>query len=926
MPSALEKLVKILKLEQEQGCRNTAVIGGLERLAPSWHEEAHQQARRPEHHILVDELSDLLRAYVQIDTPEARSARIGYMLDRIMGRAKPPEAYQARLGDYAPPAPPAAAPAPAADESTAEGEAAPAEPPPEPRRRKEKARKAEARQEAAPQEKPQRQPARAEGKRGQGAGRAARDEDEDAQAGAGNGYHNESSRLDDYIDFSSSKPGKRDLPLPARLVRPPRIRREPIDPQAAADLLYGLNNSVDRVKGVGPKQQELLANLGIHTINDLLFYLPTRYDDYTQMIPIGRLTEKTLVTVIGTIRHAEVRAGKSGRRDFSMVVEDSTGRLGVTCFGQPYLGRTLQPGMQVLLRGQTSLYQNRIQLTNPEIQPLDIEDLQAARIVPVYPLTEGLNNRQLRRIIERALDYWESRIPDYLPEGTLERLDLADLGWALRQIHFPEGMDHHRHAQRRLAFDQLLMMQLTIMANRRQWQAVPAQPLPIEDDLLDGLIGTMFPYPLTGAQRRCIQEIRADMARAVPMNRLLQGDVGSGKTAVSAAALAIAVAGGGQAVLMAPTSILAEQHYIGISAALGRIPEGAFPSGRPVVGLLTGAVRGTEREGLLNGLRDGSVDVVIGTQALIQSGVEFRNLALGIIDEQHRFGVEQRGALRGKGTNPHLLIMTATPIPRTLALTLHADLDLSIIDEMPPGRTPVRTRVIEPTQRVKAWEMIEDQINQGRQAFIVYPLVEASERIEAESAVENYEALQKVFFRHRVGLLHGRMSPDEKDEVMAAFRERQFDVLVTTSVAEVGVDIPNATIIVIEGANRFGLAQLHQFRGRVGRGGFPSICLLIPDSQSPEALARLMILEKNSDGFALAQKDFELRGAGDLLGTQQSGKDALAALEGMDIAFIEAAQREARTLYAIDPDLEQPEHYLLAVRIRALQDARADIS
>jgi ATP-dependent DNA helicase RecG len=922
MPSALENLVKILRLEQKQGCRNTAVIGGLERFADHWHDEGHQQARRPDHHILVDEMSDLLRTYVYIDNPEDRASRIDYMLDRIMGRTAPPEAYRERLSAYTQPAPPQ----PSAKQDNVEAAVEHEQPAAEPRRRREKdkARKAKA-QSAQPPQPPR--AARAEGKRGgQGVHSAPRDEEDDP-ASSGAYASSESSRLDDFIDFSSAKPGKRDLPLPVQLSRPPRIRREPLDPQAAADLLYGLNNSVDRVKGVGPKQQELLAKLGIHTINDLLFYLPTRYDDYTRLVPIARLTPDSMVTVIGTIRRAEVRAGASGRRDFSMIVDDSTAQMSVTCFGQPYLGRTLQPGMQVVLRGQTSTYQNRIQLTNPEIQPLDVEDVQAARIIPVYPLTEGLNNRQLRRMIERALDYWEARIPDYIPEGTLERLDLAELGWALRQTHFPEGWDHQKHAKRRLTFDRLLMMQLTIMANRRQWQAVPALPLPISDALLEGLIGAMFPYPLTRAQRRCIADIRTDMARAVPMNRLLQGDVGSGKTAVAASALAIAVAAGGQAVLMAPTSILAEQHYIGISAAIANIPDKLLPGGqRPVVGLLTGSVRGSEREGILNGLRDGSIDILIGTQAIIQSGVEFRNLALAIIDEQHRFGVEQRGALRGKGRNPHLLIMTATPIPRTFALTIHADLDLSIIDEMPPGRTPVRTRVIEQTQRVKAWEMISDQIEQGRQAFIVYPLVEASDRIEAESAVENYKALSRVFFRHKVGLLHGRMSPDEKDEVMAAFRSRQFDVLVTTSVAEVGVDIPNATVIVIEGANRFGLAQLHQFRGRVGRGGFPSWCLLVPDTQSPEALERLRVLENTRDGFVLAQKDFELRGAGDLLGTQQSGKDSLHLLEGADIALIEAAQREARTLYVIDPDLEQPEHHLLAVRIRALQDARADVS
>ena len=342
----------------------------------------------------------------------------------------------------------------------------------------------------------------------------------------------------------------------------------------------------------------------------------------------------------------------------------------------------------------------------------------------------------------------------------------------------------------------------------------------------------MFPFPLTGAQRRSIEDIRADLTKPVPMNRLLQGDVGSGKTAVAATALAIALMNGKQAALMAPTSILAEQHYRGIERRLradAGQPDAARRQARDRPADRIGHAA-CEREAIYRGLADGSIDIVIGTHAIIQEGVEFKNLAVAIIDEQHRFGVEQRGALRGKGTNPHLLVMTATPIPRTLALTLYADLDLSIIDEMPPGRIPIRTRVIEPPQRERAYHFVETQLEEGRQAFIVYPLVEASETIDAQSAVEAYEQLQQVFFHHKVGLLHGRMKPAEKDEIMEQFRNHDFDVLVTTSVAEVGVDIPNASIIVIDGANRFGLAQLHQFRGRVGRGGHASYCLLVCDT------------------------------------------------------------------------------------------------
>jgi ATP-dependent DNA helicase RecG len=444
---------------------------------------------------------------------------------------------------------------------------------------------------------------------------------------------------------------------------------------------------------------------------------------------------------------------------------------------------------------------------------------------------------------------------------------------------------------------------------------------------LQSFINAIFPFPLTGAQRRAIEDVRADLTKPVPMNRLLQGDVGSGKTAVATTMLGIALMNGKQAALMSPTSILAEQHYRGISAAFERMPAELMPrEGKPVIALLTGSISSSDRDAVYRGLADGSIDIVIGTHAIIQGGVEFNNLAVAVIDEQHRFGVEQRGALRSKGTNPHLLVMTATPIPRTLALTLYADLDLSIIDEMPPGRIPIRTRVIEPPQRERAYHFVETQLEEGRQAFIVYPLVEASDTIEAKSAVESFEHLTQVFFRHKVGLLHGRMKPAEKDEIMDQFRNHVFDVLVTTSVAEVGVDIPNASIIVIDGANRFGLAQLHQFRGRVGRGGHASYCLLVCDSLLPEARDRLVALEQTNDGFKLAEIDWQLRGPGDLIGTRQSGQADLKLLEQMKPELVELAQREAKTIFEDDPELTMPEHRLLRERIEQLTNARSDVS
>ena len=964
MPSALETLVKILKLEREQGYKNTAVIGGLAAYCTNWKNEAHAQARRPEHHILVDELYDILIVYETFETRDERTARVNYMLDRITGRVPPPPEYLSRMPPpepkpealaealAEPPEPAQAVETPIAEVPTASADAQ-ASPPQQatelrPRERQErgdrndrsKNRRDENGQQASATPagaSAERQPRRDENNQqrqkqaqGQKQGQGQRQQNQGSRppqkmnGGEGRGGEDDFGRM----EFDRpSKPTKPDVAPMPRLARPPRKPRQPMETREAADIMRGLNASVEIVKGVGPKMAHLLNKLGIYTINDLLFFLPRRYDDYSKLNQINHLQPNELATVIGTVRHTEIRIGQRGRKDFYMVVDDGTARMGVTFFGQYYLQRQVRVDQQVVLRGLTSMFQGRIQMTNPEIQYLELEDLQKLGIVPVYPLTEGLNARTMRRLLQKTVEYWADHLPDYMPEGTLDRAELADLGWAIKNLHFPESWDHLEHAQRRYIFDQLLLMQLTIMANRRMWQATPSDSLNISDDQLEAFISTVFPFPLTGAQHRAIGDVRQDLTRTLPMNRLLQGDVGSGKTAVATTALGIALIAGKQAALMAPTSILAEQHYRGISAAFERMPADLLPrEGKPVIALLTGSITSGEREAIYRGMADGSIDIVIGTHAIIQEGVEFANLGVAIIDEQHRFGVEQRGALRSKGKNPHLLVMTATPIPRTLALTMYADLDLSIIDEMPPGRIPIRTRVIEPPQRERAYNFVEEQLIEGRQAFIVYPLVEASETIDAGSAVEAFEQLTKVFYHHKVGLLHGRMKPAEKDAIMEDFRNHVFDVLVTTSVAEVGVDIPNASIIVIDGANRFGLAQLHQFRGRVGRGGHASYCLLVCDTPLTEARDRLLALEQTNDGFVLAEIDWKLRGPGDLIGTRQSGQAELKLLEEMKPELVELAQREARTIFEEDPELTMPEHRLIKERIDQLQNARSDVS
>ncbi len=935
MPSPLETLVKILKLEREQGCRNSAVIGGLGAYSEHWSGEAHAHARKPEHHLLVDELSEQLRRYEGLENKADRMAAVAYMLDRIMGRVPPPPEWQAREvtpSASAPPPPPQVEFPP--EQPPTQAEERRAAPPPReasaerrdqrPRQEPRPARDGRDRQGRPTQQQRQEPPRRPQ--------RPKPEEDEDEggfeerEGGDGFGF-------DSYDTPSRSRGGKsgrgRDsveldiAPMP-RLARVPRRPRPNINPEEAADILRGLSAPVTVLKGVGPGLAQHLARLGIETVGDMLNYLPRRYDDYTRLRTIAQLVPDPdrAATIIGTVVHAELRIARGGRKDFFMVLDDGTARLGVTFFGRHFMIRQVRKGQQLILSGIVSIFGNQVQMTNPEWEPVEVENLHTVGIVPVYGLTEGLTQKALRRLMKSAVEYWSERIPDYVPAATLDRTELADLGWAIKNMHFPEGWDHLEHARNRFIFDELLLMQLAMLGNRRAWQSVPAQPVQVSDADLEMFISAVFPYPLTGAQRRAIEDIRRDVMLDRPMNRLLQGDVGSGKTAVAAVMLALALMNGKQGALMVPTSILAEQHYRSLSALFENMPG----ERRPVIALLTSALSATERESIYRGLADGSIDIAVGTHALIQGGVEFQNLAVAIIDEQHRFGVEQRKALRGKGMNPHLLVMTATPIPRTLALTIHADLDLSILDEMPPGRIPIQTRVIQPVERERVYNFVEAQLNQGRQAFVVHPLVEASEKIEAPAAVEAYERLQKVFFRHKVGLLHGRMKPAEKDEVMAAFAAGDYHVLVTTSVAEVGVNVPNASVMVIEGANRFGLSQLHQFRGRVGRGEHASYCLLLSDTNAAEAGQRLQAMEETSDGFRLAEMDWKLRGAGDLIGTRQSGGSKLQLVEVMSPHMVEMAQREARTIYEEDPELRQEQHRLLAERVRMLHDERTDVS
>ncbi|MEA3344736.1 MAG: ATP-dependent DNA helicase RecG [Chloroflexota bacterium] len=675
-----------------------------------------------------------------------------------------------------------------------------------------------------------------------------------------------------------------------------------------------LDSPVTEVKGIGPKRAEQLSRLDVETIRDLLYLFPHRYNDFQQMKPIYKLRYGEVVTIAGTIQKTKSRRGRGGQDIVTTVISDGTGTIQATWFNQPYLTKTLRAGRQVVISGEVDEYLGRLVFTSPEWEILAPKLVHTNGIIPVYPLTEGISARWMRRQMKRTVDYWTLRLPDHLPSDVRERRSLLPLDEAIRQIHFPEGQEDLARARRRLSFDDLLLLQLRVLHQRHQWRSRPGRPLPLDQNALQGFLEHL-PFTLTGAQHRALQEILEDIQQPEPMNRLLQGDVGSGKTVVALAVMLQVVAAGCQAVLMAPTELLAEQHAHTISRLLDNMKD----ERRPSRVLLTGSLSKGVRKAAYEAIREGVAEIVIGTHALIQEGVTFHDLALAVIDEQHRFGVAQRASLRQKGHNPHVLVMSATPIPRTLALTLYGDLDISTIDEMPPGRKPVTTRWLAPRERERAYHFLRSQVEESHQAFIICPLVEESEKVEARAAVEEHQRLSDdVFPGLRVGLLHGRMSGQEKDKVMRRFAAGELDILVSTPVVEVGIDIPNATVMLIEGADRFGLAQLHQFRGRVGRGEAPSYCLLLAESPTSEAEERLRAVEGTQDGFALAEKDLEMRGPGEFFGLRQSGLLDLPSIRragGLaklsDVELLKMARQEARRIFQADPDLSQPRHQLL---------------
>jgi len=694
----------------------------------------------------------------------------------------------------------------------------------------------------------------------------------------------------------------------------------------------GLSSPITVISGITPRVAAKFAKLGVRTINDLLYFFPRRYIDYSQRKFIAELEEGKEQTVVATVWQATV-VTFGNRPGTEAIIGDETGNIRVVWFNQPYLAKNFPTNARVVVSGTVGMFKGQKVFESPEWELLKGEELiHTGRLIPIYPLTQGLYPRQVRRWTKQAIDGYTWQLEDFLPSEIRARCQLLPLQEAIGQINYPDGQLMAERASDRLAFDELFLLQLGVLARKREWQeGQPGNAFRIYHEVIDKFLDCL-PFALTRAQERVLEEILADLKQPKAMSRLLQGEVGSGKTVVATIALLIAVANGYQGVLMAPTEVLAEQHFSSICDYLSKA--GAQPSlsspgqgsnimcytgflTRPLtVALLVGSLKESEKEDLHHRIRRGEIDISIGTHALIQREVEFQHLGLAVIDEQQRFGVLQRQELRQKGFNPHVLVMTATPIPRTMALTLYGDLDLSVIDELPPGRHEVKTECLGPQYVEKAYAFLRRQVSNGQQAFIICPLIEESEALEAKAATSEYEYLSKeVFPDLRLGLLHGRMPPSDKEEVMRCFRAGQLDILVSTSVVEVGIDVPRATVMLIEGADHFGLSQLHQFRGRVGRDKEQSYCLLIPEKFSPEARERLQLMERIHDGFALAEKDLELRGPGEFFGTHQSGLPELKIAKLSNLDLLEMARQEAMTLFQSDHGLEREEHRSLKRRL-----------
>ena len=689
-----------------------------------------------------------------------------------------------------------------------------------------------------------------------------------------------------------------------------------------ARMTNNLQISLQNISFIEKKYLKKLEQLGLKSVRDFLYFFPHRYDDLSKIKKISEIKAGETATIEGKVKTIQnIRTWKKRMMITETLVEDGSGSVRIVWFNQPFLTRNIKEDKTYRFSGKLNLDSNGLYISNPSYEAASRVPTNTARIVPVYPETRGVTSKWLRWKISQLLKRYLSGIPEIIPNAILERQKLIGMQEAIRELHFPSSFEKVEKAQKRMAFEEMFLIQLVAVRSRKNWETSQAVKIDFDEKLIKSFV-TSLPFKLTDAQKKSTFQILKDLERPHPMNRLLEGDVGSGKTAVAAIAALEAMMAGYQTAIMAPTEVLARQHF----ETFGKVLKGFSQK----IGLLTNSESRTfwkknTRKNFLGKIRRGEIKILIGTHALIQESVEFKNLALVIIDEQHRFGVEQRARLqkaaaeikselpaRGKSASgrknsvPHLLSMTATPIPRTLALAFYGNLDLSILDELPKGRKKIITEIVALAGREKVYDFIRMEIKKGRQAFFIFPLIEKSEKISGRAATIEYEKLSKEIFPDlQIGLLHGRMKPKDKEEAMKKFKDKEFDILVSTSVIEVGVDVPNATIMIIEGSERFGLAQLHQFRGRVGRSEHQSHCFLFTDSSSATTNKRLKALLESEDGFALAEKDLEIRGPGQFLGTRQSGLADAAMQHLSDVKLIQQARIEAQSLFEFDPKLER---------------------
>lgn len=677
--------------------------------------------------------------------------------------------------------------------------------------------------------------------------------------------------------------------------------------------------SAQYIKGVGPDRLKLLKRLGISTVKDCLWYFPLRYEDRSNLSPISLLRLDEYQTIKGKVLTSSIFSTKKGMNIFQLAVGDDTGKIYALWFRQPYMKRYFEDGDTVILYGKVQRTK-RLQIVHPEYEIIREDEskdelIHTGRIVPIYPLASGVNQRRLRSIIKHAVNQYSGYTDETMPTNIQARQKLLDLRSAIRNIHFPVNDRQNREARRRLIFDEFLLLQMALAIKRYKMKFAPeGRAHNVEGKLQEEFL-KILPFELTSAQKKTIEDIKKDMSSSKPMHRLIQGEVGSGKTAVSCYGLLLTVANNHQGAIMVPTEILARQHYLTISNLFSSL-------GIRVVLLINGLKSADKREAL-ELIESGEADIVVGTHSLIQQAIAFKDLGLIVIDEQHKFGVEQRAFLKSKTKNPDIMVMTATPIPRTMAMTLYGDMDISVMDELPQGKRDVQTLCVDGSSLENVYDFVKEQLKSGRQAYIVCPVIDESQALKSEGAAKMYERLRdEVFKGFKVGLIHGRLSDDEKPGVMKKFKKGKIDILVATTIIEVGIDIPNASVMVIENAERFGLSQLHQLRGRIGRGKFKSYCILVSDAGGEVAQQRLEVMTKTEDGFRIAEEDLNIRGPGDLFGKRQHGLPELRLGNlASDVDILEQARKEAFALISEDPDLKEERHQKIkAVLVENFKD------